>query len=295
MAVQRKRSLLERSLRALNILILILIMLLCLYPFLYVLFASLSNPTRFTMHRGLLLHPLGFQLDSYQRVFENPSILSGFKNTLIYVVFGTALNIIMTSMGADLLSLRTLKLRRILSRFIVFTMFFSGGLIPTFLLVRDLGLLNSRLALILPTAISTYNMMIMRTSFESIPDSLVESAKIDGARDMTVLFRIILPLSLPIIATMVLFYGVAHWNSWFNAMVYLRDRELYPVQLILREILITNNTLSMTSDISSEDLAMIGHTIQYATIMVVIIPILILYPFLQKYFVNGIMIGAVKG
>jgi putative aldouronate transport system permease protein len=177
---------------------------------------------------------------------------------------------------------------------IVFTMFFSGGLIPNYLTVMNLGLIDSRWAIILPSAISTYNMIIMRTSFSSIPDSLEESATIDGANDITILTCIILPLSLPIIAVMVLFYGVSHWNSWFSAMFYLRSRTLYPLQLILREILITNSIDNMTTDVSAMDKEPIGESIKYATIMVATLPVLFIYPFLQKYFVKGVMIGAIK-
>jgi putative aldouronate transport system permease protein len=177
---------------------------------------------------------------------------------------------------------------------IVFTMFFSGGLIPNYLLVSELGMLNTRWALIIPGAISTYNLIIMRTSFQGIPASLEESAKIDGANDFTILFRIILPLSLPIVSVMILFYGVSHWNAWFNALLYLRDRDLYPLQLVLREILITNSTDSMTTGASDIDKALISETIKYAAIIVATVPVLFLYPFLQKYFVKGVMIGAVK-
>lgn len=178
---------------------------------------------------------------------------------------------------------------------IVFTMFFNGGLIPTYLLVNNLGLLDSRWALIIPSAMSAYNLIIMRTSFQGIPVSLEESAKLDGANDFTVLFRIVLPLSMPVVAVMILFYGVGHWNSWFNALIYLRTRDLYPLQLILREILITNSTDSMMTGVGGADKMPIGETIKYATIIVATIPILLLYPFLQKYFVKGVMIGAIKG
>jgi len=198
-------------------------------------------------------------------------------------------------MGAYLLALRNLAVRRLLNRFVVFTMFFSGGLIPLFLLVRNLGLLNSLWAVILPTVINTWNLLIMRTYFMGIPESLVESAKIDGADDFTILFRIILPLSLPIIATMALYYGVGHWNAWFSAMVYLRDRALYPVQLILREILIVSNLNAMSGEGTAEDMVLLAHVMQYAVIVVVTLPVAAAYPFLQRYFVKGVMVGSVKG
>lgn len=290
-----KRSFGERLFDAGNIAALLLLSALTLYPFLYVLIASLSEPAWVVQQRGLLLYPHGFNFDAYVSVFQNPSILTGYMNTLLIVVFGTALNIAMTSLGAFALSRPNFMWRNHIMFAIVFTMFFSGGLIPTFLLVNDLGLLDSRLALILPVAMSAYNLIIMRTAFLGIPVSLEESAKLDGATDFTVLLRIVLPLSMPVVAVMILFYGVAHWNSWFNALIYIRTRELYPLQLILREILITNNTDSMTTGIGGGDKMPVGETIKYATIIVSTIPVLCLYPFLQKYFVKGVMIGAVKG
>jgi len=201
----------------------------------------------------------------------------------------------MTSLGAYALSRQNFLWKNPIMFGIVFTMFFSGGLIPTFLLVNKIGLLDSRWALIIPAAMSTYNLIIMRTSFQGIPASLEESAKLDGANDFTVLFRIVMPLSMPVIAVMILFYGVAHWNSWFSALIYIRSRDLFPLQLILREILITNNTDSMMTGVGGGDRMPIGETIKYATIIVSTIPVLCLYPFLQKYFVKGVMIGAIKG
>jgi len=182
-----------------------------------------------------------------------------------------------------------------MTMFVMFTMFFSGGLIPRYLVVSELGLIDTHLALILPGAISTYNMVVLRTSFEAIPPSLEESAAIDGANELVMLWRIVLPLSMPAIAVMILFYGVGHWNSWFGAMVYLRTRAKFPLQLILREILVENSLDSMTTGVGSLDKEPIGETIKYATIVTATVPILCIYPFLQKYFTKGIMIGAVKG
>ena len=207
---------------------------------------------------------------------------------------GTLLNLFMTSLCAFVLSRRRLPYKKALALLVLFTMYFSGGLIPRYLIISGLGLLDSYFAILLPTAISTYNMIVMRTSFENIPECLEESAAIDGANDLIILTRIILPLSMPVIAVMLLFYGVGHWNSWFNAMIYLRTRTKYPLQLILREILITNSLDSMTTDIGSLDKEPIGETIKYATIIVATLPVLFIYPFLQKYFTKGIMLGAVK-
>ncbi len=266
-----------------------------LYPLLYVAFASVSDPATLMTTRGLLLGPVGFTLEAYARVFDNPMISIGYRNTLFYVIGGTALNLLMTMLGAYALSRRNLMFRRPLTLLIVFTMFFSGGLIPTFLLVgRTLNLMDTPWALILPGAIQTINLIIMRTAFEGIPYELEEAARVDGANDFIILFRIIVPLSTPVIAVMILFYAVGHWNAFFSAMVYLRTRDLYPLQLILREILISNSTEAMTTGVSSGDVMPIGETIKYATIIVATVPILLIYPFLQRYFVKGVMIGAIK-
>ncbi|TBL78536.1 carbohydrate ABC transporter permease [Paenibacillus thalictri] len=291
-----RRSWGERCFDGLNALLMILLSLVTIYPLVYVLMASLSDPASVVQMRGLIWRPQGqITLEAYSLVFQNPSIVTGYANTLVYVVAGTALNILMTSLAAYALSRRRIMWENQLMFFIVFTMFFNGGLIPTFLLVNQLGMIDSRWALIIPVALSTYNMIIMRTSFQALPASLEESAKIDGANDIVILFRIVLPLSMPVVAVMILFYGVAHWNSWFNALIYLRNRELFPLQLILREILISNSTDSMMTSVGSGDKMPIGETIKYATIMVATLPILLLYPFLQRYFVKGVMIGAVKG
>ncbi|MCU6709751.1 carbohydrate ABC transporter permease [Paenibacillus sp. J5C_2022] len=289
------RSIGERIFDGANVFFLLLLSVVTLYPFLYVLFASLSDPAWLVKVRGIIWYPEGVTLEAYKLVFQNPSILSGYLNTLIYVVAGTSLNILMTSLGAYALSRQNVMWKNPIMFMIVFTMFFNGGIITTYLLVESMGLVDSRWALILPTAMSAYNLIIMRTSFQAIPVSLEESAKLDGANDFTVLFRIIMPLSMPVIAVMILFYGVQHWNSWFQALIYIRTRDLYPLQLILREILISNSTDSMLTGVGGGDKMPVGETIKYATIIVATVPILCLYPFLQKYFVKGVMIGAIKG
>lgn len=285
----------EKVFNAANILIMLLVVLVCLYPIYYVFVASISVPSRIAAHSGVLYGPLGFTLEAYKRVLQNPSVINSYKNTLIYVGVGTSINLVMSCIGAYVLTLDHLMVNRALRKLVIFTMFFSGGLIPLFLQVQRLGITDSIWAIVLPSAINTYNMLIMQTSFRAIPASLSESAKLDGATDLNILTRIILPLSLPILSTMVLYYGVANWNSWFSAMVYLRTRSKYPVQLILREILITNTTLSMTTDLSTGDIMDVSHTIQYATIIFVTLPTLFIYPFLQKYFITGLTAGAVKG
>ncbi|MGG1516689.1 carbohydrate ABC transporter permease [Paenibacillus oryzisoli] len=286
----------ERMFDSINILIMTMIVVCTLYPFYYVLMASISDSNLLIRHSGLLLKPAGFNLDAFRMVFNNPNIFSGYKNTLIILFAGTAVNLLFTILGAYALS-RKFVLRKFIMITIVFTMYFSGGLIPTYLLINNfLHMGNSLLALIIPVAVSTWNLIIMRTSFEAIPEGLLESAKMDGAGEFRILFQIVVPLSMPVIAVMVLYYGVSHWNSWFHAMLFLQDRELFPLQLILREILVQNSTDSMTTGTgNANDTMAIGESIKYATIMVATLPILIAYPFLQKYFVKGVMVGAIKG
>ncbi len=292
----QKRSAGEIVFDIFNVLFMLLLVFVTLYPLYYVAMCSISDSGQLMGSRGMMLLPKGFSLAAYQAVFSNPNILSGYRTTLIVVVFGTAISVMMTSIAAFLITRKQFAIRKVMAYMMVFTMFFTGGMIPTYLMVyKWLHLGNTLWALILPTAISTYNMIIMKSNFESLPDSLEEAAKIDGANDITVLFRIILPLSLPIIAVMVLFYGVAQWNSWFQAMLYIRDRSKYPLQLILREVLLMNDTSGMGATAAAGDQYMIGESIKYATIMVATVPILFVYPFIQKYFVKGIMVGAVKG
>ncbi|NOV04730.1 carbohydrate ABC transporter permease [Paenibacillus planticolens] len=278
-----------------NYVVLAGLMVLTIYPILYVFLASVSEPSEMLSHSGLLWKPLGFTLLAYKKVFENPMILTGYINTVTYVVIGLGINLLLTSLGAYGLSRPQIKYRKQITLFIIFTMFFSGGLIPFYLVVKGIGLNNTLWALVLPNAISTFNLMIMRTSFEAIPASLEESARMDGANDLVILFRIILPLSLPVLAVMTLYYGVSHWNSWFNAMIFLKDRSQYPLQLILREILIQNDTSAMSSGLDIGQSSIVGETIKYATIIVATVPILLVYPLLQKYFAKGALVGAVKG
>ncbi|MEK4237375.1 carbohydrate ABC transporter permease [Paenibacillus sp. FSL H7-0714] len=288
-------SLGEHIFRVCNTLFLSALMIVTVYPILYVAFASFSEPALMMAHKGILWKPLGFSLETYEAVFSNPMILLGYRNTLFIVIVGVALNLLLTSFAAYALSRKTLQYRKQLTLFIVFTMFFSGGLIPFYLLVRGLGITDTLWALILPTAISAFNLIIMRTSFEAVPDALEESAKIDGANDFGILFRIFLPLCKPVLAVVGLYYGVSHWNSWFNAMIFLQDRSLYPLQLILREILIIGEANSMAEGASQDEIIILGETLKYATIMIATLPIFLVYPLLQKYFVKGALIGAIKG
>ncbi|GIP04518.1 MULTISPECIES: carbohydrate ABC transporter permease [Paenibacillus] len=289
-----KRSLGESIFSVVNTCFMLLLCFVTLYPFLYVLFASLSDPAEIARFRGMLFFPTGFNLDAYKAVMDNPMILTGYRNTLFYVAGGTIINLFMTTLGAYALSRRNVYFNNSIMLIIVITMVFNGGLIPTFLLVNSLGMLDTPWALLLPGAISSFNLIIMRTAFQAVPVSLEESARIDGANDWIIMSRIIVPLSMPVIAVMVLWYAVGHWNSYFSALIYLRDRELFPLQLVLREILISNSTDSMTTGAAATDRLDIGITIKYATIIISTLPILCLYPFLQKYFVHGVLIGALK-
>lgn len=281
---------------AFNITFMFVLMVIMAYPLWHVVCASFSVPSELMRHIGPLYKPLGFTLSSYGMVFRNNMIMLGYSNSIYILVVGTTINVILTAICAFVLSRKGVYWNALFSKLIVLTMFIGGGLVPTYLVVTKMLHLNNNLwALILPNAISVYNMIIMRTSFLGIPDSLEESAKLDGAGVWTILFKIILPLSKAVIAVMILYYGVAHWNAWFEASIYLKDRELYPLQLVLREILIANSTESMMDGVSNMDQEMVGETIKYSVIVLTTVPILLVYPFLQKYFVKGVMIGAVKG
>ena len=288
-----KRTLGERIFEVVNLAFLVLVMIVMLYPLTHVLFASFSNPNLLSAHTGVLLRPLGFSTAAYEAVLQNPDIYTGYSNTLFLVTVGTLCSLLLTIFSAYVLSRRGYGLRRVFNFVATFTMFFSGGLIPFYLQVKGLGLLNTRWSLILPTLMSTYNLIVLRTAFASVPASLEEAAKIDGANDFTVLFRVIVPLSIPSLAVNVLFYAVSYWNAWFYAMVFLSKRDLYPLQLILREMLIMSSADSMV-DMDINDRTIVSQTIKYATIIVSTLPILVVYPFLQKYFVQGMMVGAVK-
>lgn len=298
----RKETPGERIFDVFNALFLICLAIVMMYPIWHVVCVSLSDSSIISLNNGTFLFPLkrdgsfGISFDAYRSMLKHPLILSAYSNSIFVLVVGTTINVIMTSVCAYVLSCKGPMLRKPFTLFIMFTMFFHGGMIPSYLVnTKILGLYDNIFALILPGAISVYNMIIMRTNFEGIPEELKEAARIDGAGNIRILFQIILPLSKAIIAVMILYYGVAHWNSWFSAAIYLQDRSKFPLQLVLREILIQNDTASMTAGDMSSDVADIGETIKYATIVFATIPILCVYPFLQKYFTKGVMVGAVKG
>jgi putative aldouronate transport system permease protein len=268
-----------------------LMALMCLYPMLHVLFASISDPIRLMQHTGVILKPLGFSLEGYKIVLKNPNIPVSYLNTIIYVVVGTSINILMTTLGAYALSRKGYMFKKTITLLIVFTMYFNGGLIPNFLLVKALGMYNTIWALVVPGAISTWNLIVMKTCFQAIPVSLEESARLDGANDFVILLKVFLPLSKATMAVMLLFYAVTQWSSWFNAMIYLSDRKKFPLQLIMREILIANSTSGNTMD---SDVMFLEEVVKYATIIVSTVPVLCIYPFVQKYFMTGVMMGSVK-
>lgn len=279
----------------LNTLFMLLIIVVTVYPMYYVLMVSFSDSNQIAANTNLLVRPLGFTTDAYKAVMKNPSILSGYRNTLFVLIAGLAVNLSMTSIAAYFFSRKNVKLQKPLWLLVLFTMYFGGGTIPFYFTVLDLGLRNSLWALVLPTAVNTFNLIILRNAFAGIPDSLEESVKLDGGGHFTMLFRIILPLSKSAMAVMVMYYAVQHWNSWFNAMLFLDDRELFPLQLILREILIVGDTSNMMQNTATADAVNVSVSLKYAVIIVATIPILAIYPFMQKYFVKGVMIGSVKG
>lgn len=247
----------------------------------------------------MVLLPKNVNVESYKMVFRDSQILTGYRNTIFYTLLGTAVNIVLTVLAAYPLSRKDFSGRKFFTIMLAITMFFSGGLIPTFLLMSNtLHLLDTIWAMILPSAISVWNVIIVRTYFQtSIPQELSEAAMVDGCSDFKLLVRIILPLSMPVLAVMVLFYGVARWNSFFDALIYLSNKELFPLQLILRSILV-QNTMSedMVAEVDSlANRQVMAETIKYALIVVASAPIIAVYPFLQKYFVKGIMVGAIKG
>ncbi|HZG84017.1 carbohydrate ABC transporter permease [Paenibacillus sp.] len=293
--MKTKTDVADRGFDILVVSLLSMLVLITLYPLLYVTFASFSDASRLVAHQGILYKPLGFSLEAYKSVFNNPAIMKGYGNTLFILVAGVTVNLALTAVAAYVLSRRNVMWNNAFTFLIVFTMFFQGGLVPLYLIVKGVGLIDSLWATIIPFSVNTFNLIIMRTAFQAIPESLEESAKIDGANHLTILLRIILPLSMPVVAVMILYYAVEKWNAWFYASIFLKDRDLFPLQLVLREILIANSTDSMTSGASTADQFQIGETIKYATIMVATVPILCVYPFVQKYFVKGVMIGAVKG
>ena len=276
--------------------VLTLLVITIIYPIILVISSSFSAPSAVYAGR-VFLWPVDLSVEGYKAVFKNRQIVSGALNSVFYTGVGTLVNLVMTTLAAYPLARRTLPGRSIIMKLFVFTMFFSGGMIPNYILLMNLHLLNTRFALILPGAISVYNMILMRTFFQNIPAELNEAASIDGCSDIRYLLQIVIPLSKPIIAVLALYYAVAHWNAYFNAMMYLTDQELAPLQLVLRDILVSN-TINL-SDIADEETMRarqgIAELMKFSLIVISSLPVMVIYPFIQKYFVQGVMLGSIKG
>ena len=273
----------------------VLLMLIVAYPLYFTVIASFSKPEDVLLGR-VIFWPKNISFESYQMVIAESSIWMGYGNTILYTVLGTLINLALTIMIAYPLSCKETPCRGILTFVASFTMLFSGGLIPTYLLVRQLGMYNTIWAMLLPSGITTYNMLVMKNFFQSsIPGELKEAACLDGCTDLQTLFLVVLPLSGSIIAVMVLFYAVAHWNEYFSALIYLKDRSRMPLQVILREILLQNQELAQGDGTGLYEKMMAAETMKYAIIIIASVPVICLYPFVQKHFVKGVMVGAIKG
>ncbi len=289
----------DRPFYIIVLVILMITALIILYPLWYILISSFSSGARVAAGEVVFL-PLDFTLDGYKAIIDHGSILLGYRNTAIYTILGTILNVFMTVIAAYPLSRKELVGRNQITLFFAFTMWFSGGMIPTYLMYRDIGFIDNPLVMIVPGAIGVWNMVITRTYFQkSIPLELLEAAKLDGCSDIGYLMKIALPLAKPIIAVITLYYAVGHWNAFFNAMIYIHSSEYYPLQLILRDILIFGQDLETgAGSYTAEEIAYrenLQQMLQYSVIVASSAPMLMLYPFIQKYFVKGIMVGALKG
>ena len=288
----------DKIFRAVALVILALIMITIIYPVWFVLVASFTNPLEI-YQSAFLFCPQDFNFESYKLVFRDQDFITGFINSIFYTVVGTAINVVMNICGAYPLSKRNFKGKSFFTIMFTFTMFFSGGLIPTYLVVDGLGMRNTVWAILIPSAVSMYNIIIMRTYFQSrIPAEMEEAAKVDGCTNFRMLLLIVLPLSIPIIAVIALYYGVGRWNDYFSAMIYITDRKLYPLQLVLREILLQNQASDMmdiVSDSGYSDRMMARMGLKYAVIVVSTVPIFVIYPLVQKFFAKGVMVGAIKG
>ncbi len=280
-----------------NYILLALVVFVTAYPLWYVIIASFSDPYAMLQDYGLMWLPkFPLSLETYRFAMINPLVLTGMRNTLFVVVVGVAVNMVFTCLGAYVMSLRRAILRKPLTVMFIFTMYFNGGIIPTYLNVQSFGLMNSLWSVIIPFAINTYNMLILRSAFSAIPDSLIEVARIDGASHLRILLQIFLPLSGATLAVMVLYYAVGHWNAWFYAMLFIQRPALYPLQVVLRQIILLNQNANTTAAaLTDSGSAMMLELVKYALIVISSLPILVLYPFLQRFFTKGVMIGAIKG
>ena len=293
---RRKKSIEDWILDIIIYSILIFLAFICFYPLGYVVVASFSSSRYIASQGAFLVWPEEFSLKAYEFAFQDADIMRGFKNSILIEILSLPINIVLTMLCGYFLASTGMKLKKPIVAYIMFTMFFSGGLVPAYLNIKSLGLYDSIWALVLPGALSVYNAIICKTAIEGIPESLPESAFIDGASDWQILWKIILPLIKPTAAVLVLYYGVTHWNAWFNASIYLKSTsDLKPAQLVLRYIMIKGGTIEDVTGGGDAEFSLYADTIQYAAIVIITIPILCVYPFLQKHFAKGVMIGAVKG
>ena len=287
-----KKSPADHAFNAVTYIVMTFVLIVTLYPFWYVVVGSLSSMGHL-IKNGFVLWPDGLHLDAYEQVFRNDLVPVAYRNTLIVTLGGTALSMLLTIMGGFVLSIKKLPGRTVFTFFFVFTMMFGGGLVPTFLVVSRLGMIDTLFALFVPGAISTYNMILMRNFFESVPESLFEAASIDGETLPGYVFHILLPLSGAAIATITLFYAVGYWNDYFSSIIYIRNNRLWPMQTVLRQVLQTAQMNNMMYDDAKKGVA--PETLKDAMIVVTMVPILCVYPFVQKHFVKGVMIGSIKG
>ena len=283
-----KESFSVKAFRVFDYALISCLVLICLYPFWHVLMASFSDPHRFMGHRGVLLKPIGFTLDAYKKVLTDVRIYTGFGNTLLYLITGVPLSIVVTVLGAYFMSRKGMFFKKPIILYCFFTMYISGGMIPFYLNLKELGLTGHRLSVIIPFCLSTYNMIIMRTAFDSVPESLSDAARIDGAGHMTIMFRVMLPVCKATVAVISMYYGMNIWNRWFWENLLLDSEMKWPIQAVLRSFLLEENESGMVDVFEAA-------TTKYAIIVIAIIPVLIVYPMLQKYFTKGVMIGSVKG
>lgn len=266
------------------------------YPIYYVAINSISDG-RLVMKGAITIIPRGINFETYKFMMQDTIFWRAYGNTVIYTLLGTVINLFMTALCAYPLSVDRFQAKRLFTIMITFTMFFNGGMIPRFLVINSLGMIDTIWAVVLPGAISTWNMLIMRNNFKGIPDSLKEAAHLDGVNDIGLLFRIVLPLSMPIIATLTVFYAVAHWNSYFNALIYLNSAAKFPVQLIIRAMTIEGNMTGAVVEASAtgSEVVFADSALKYSAIMLTVLPIITVYPFAQKYFTKGVLVGSVKG
>ena len=292
----KRKSKGDRAFDITLVVISILIILVIAYPLYFVVIASFSQPEA-VLGGKLRFLPVGFNLESYQMVLTEPKVWTGYRNTILYTVLGTCINLVLTTLAAYPLSRKDMPFRGLLTFVASFTMLFGGGMIPVYLVVRGLKLTDSIWAMVIPNALATYNMLVMKNYFQSsIPEELQEAAAIDGCDHFGTLIRVVLPLSAPIMAVIVLFYAVGHWNAFFNAIIYLRNQDLFPLQVVLRDILLQNSLEAVGGDLTGMyEKVMRGESMKYALIIVASAPVIMLYPFVQKYFVKGVMVGAIKG